>query len=166
MALTDRRKIFIEEYLRTFNASGAARLAGYANPGQQGHSLLKTIEIAVEIQRRVSELAMSSEEVLIRLGEQARADMGDFVSFASDERKTPDLDLKRAMDAGKFHLVKKLKYSADGGIEFELYDAQAALFKIAQIHGLLVTKTEVTGKDGKDLPVLVIAPGMLDKLRQ
>lgn len=25
--------------------------------------------------------------------------------------------------------------------------------------------TEVTGKDGKDLPVLVIAPGMLDKLK-
>lgn len=33
-------------------------------------------------------------------------------------------------------------------------------------YGKVPSVTEVTGKDGKDLPVLVIAPGMLDKLRE
>jgi len=32
-------------------------------------------------------------------------------------------------------------------------------------YGKVPSVTEVTGKDGKDLPVLVIAPGMLDKLK-
>ena len=55
MALTDKRQVFVEEYLRTWNASEAARIAGYAHPGSDGHRLLKISEIAEEIQRNVSE---------------------------------------------------------------------------------------------------------------
>jgi len=43
---------------------------------------------------------------------------------------------------------------------------QAAATEILdRFHGKPTQKNEVTGAGGKDLPVLVIAPGMLDKLR-
>jgi len=44
---------------------------------------------------------------------------------------------------------------------------QAAAWKLERRypHAYGRSVTEVTGKDGKDLPVLVIAPGMLDKLK-
>jgi hypothetical protein len=144
VALTDKRQTFVDAYLECWNASEAARIAGYAAPGQQGHRLLKDIEISDEIKRRVTERAMSADEVLIRLAAQARGSMDDFVSFRPGV-KLPLLDLEKAHEAGKFGLVKKLKYTADGAVEFELYDAQAALMKLAQIHGLQTNKTEISG---------------------
>lgn len=52
--LTPKRERFCQEYVVDFNASGAARRAGYKEhaAGQQGHELLKNSEI----QRRISDL--------------------------------------------------------------------------------------------------------------
>ena len=143
MALTGKQQAFVTEYLRTWNASEAARIAGYAAPGQQGHRLLKNVEITEEIQRRVSERAMTADEVLIRLAEQARGSMDDFVSFREGV-KLPLLDLEKAHKAGKFGLVKKLKYNAEGTVEFELYDAQAALVQLGKVHKLFTDRQDVS----------------------
>lgn len=145
MALTAKRQAFVDSYLGTWNASEAARVAGYAAPGQEGHRLLKIAEIADEIQRRVSERAMSADEVLVRLAEIARGDMSDFVSF-SPGVKLPLLDLAKAHREGKFQLIKKLKYTDQGGVEFELYDKLAALAQIAKAQGL--DRLTVAGTDG------------------
>lgn len=146
MALTRKQQAFITEYLRTWNASEAARLAGYSEVSARaiGHENLTKPDIQAEIQRRVSERAMSADEVLIRLAEQARGSMEDFVSFRPGV-KLPLLDLEKAHAAGKFGLVKKLKYTSDGGIEFELYDAQAALVQLGKAHKLFVERSEVAG---------------------
>lgn len=142
MALTGKRRAFVDAYLLTWNASEAARVAGYAAPGQEGHRLLKIAEIADEIQRVVSDRAMSADEVLVRLAEQARGSMDDFVSFR-DGVKLPLLDLEKAHKAGKFALVKKLKYTDQGGVEFELYDAQAALVQLGKVHKLFTDRQDV-----------------------
>ena len=143
MALTARRQAFVDEYLKCWNASEAARVAGYAAPGVEGHRLLKIAEISEEIQRRVTERAMSADEVLVRLAAQARGDMSDFVSFVPGI-KLPFFDLAKAHEAGKFGLVKKLKYGKDGEVEFELYDAQAALVQLGKVHKLFTDKQDVT----------------------
>ena len=153
MALTARRQVFVDEYLKCWNASEAARVAGYAAPGAEGHRLLKIAEVSEEIQRRVSERAMSADEVLVRLAEQARGSMSDFVSFVPGI-KLPFLDLARAHEAGKFGLVKKLKYGKDGEVEFELYDAQAALVQLGKVHKLFTDKQDVT-IDGEALRVVL-----------
>lgn len=142
MTLTGKRQTFVDEYLKCWNASEAARIAGYAAPGQQGHRLLKDVEISEEIQRHVSERAMSADEVLVRLAAMARADISDFVSFVPGV-KGPYIDLEKAYAAGKLGLVKKLKYNELGGIEFELYDAQAALIQLGKVHRLFTDKQEV-----------------------
>ena len=77
MGLTNKRRVFIEEYLKCWNASEAARHADYAHPGSQGHSLLKILEIQEEIERRIEEKAMGADEVLTRLAEQARSDIAN-----------------------------------------------------------------------------------------
>lgn len=80
MGLSNKRKAFVEAYLRSWNATQAAIAAGYSErtAGSQGHELLKIPEIDAAIKRRLTELTMSPDEVLTRLTEHARADMGIF----------------------------------------------------------------------------------------
>lgn len=55
MALSEKRRLFVEAYMGEAkgNATEAARMAGYAHPGSQGHRLLKNAEIHAAIQERV-----------------------------------------------------------------------------------------------------------------
>ncbi len=153
MGLTKKRRVFIEEYIRCWNATEAARRAGYAHPGQQGHSLLKIIEITDLIQERIREKAMAADEVLLRLGEQARAEHTEYL--------LPDgtVDLQRLLADGKGHLVKSTKWDRQGNLVVEWHDAQSALVHIGKAHKLFTERHEVTGADGG--PV-VIAIGGID----
>jgi len=153
VALTGKRVVFLNEYLRTRNATEAARIAGYAVPMQEGYRLLRNVEIRAEIDRRLTEDAMPVSEALTILAEQANADMSDFVTFYPG-LKLPVLDLEKAHQNGKMRLIKKLKFLPDGGVEFELYDAQAAAVWIAKTGGAFTDKQQITGKDGG--PVMVV----------
>lgn len=146
MALTAKQQAFVTEYLACWNASEAARRAGYSEASARvtGHRLLTDANISEEIQRRVSEKAMTADEVLIRLAEQARGTMDDFLT-ARDGIKKPYIDFEKARNAGKIGLVKKFKYGKDGEIEFELYDAQAALVQLGKVHKLFTDRQEVNG---------------------
>lgn len=84
--LTTKQRVFVEEYLTCWNASEAARRAGYAAPHNiQGPRLLSNVSIQTEIQRRLAEKAMSANEVLARLAEHARGSMGDFLRVDEEE---------------------------------------------------------------------------------
>lgn len=142
--LTDKQRVFIEHYLTCWNATEAARQAGYAHPNTQGPRLLVDVGIAEVIKARITEKAMTADEVLLRLAEQARGDMSDFVE---DLGSAVRLDLKKAIKAGKFHLVKKYSNTRQG-VSVELYDAQAALVHIGKHHGLFVDRVEHGGEIG------------------
>lgn len=68
MVLTDRQKRFIEHYLMApicerYNATRAARAAGYAWPGKQGPRLMSVLVIAETIEARfVATLAEQGRE--------------------------------------------------------------------------------------------------------
>jgi len=162
MALTGKQTLFVEAYLRCWNKTESARQAGYAGNdatlGAIGYENFKKPEIFEEIQRRITESAMSADEVLMRLGDQARGNMGDFWDIPEKEKDgvsvqngSPTLNLIKAKD--KLHLVKKMKVKttvrtvADipettTEIDFELYDAQAALEKIGRHHKLFTDVLE------------------------
>lgn len=144
MGFTNKQEAFIREYPVDFNATQAALRAGYSKrtAGSIGHENLKKPEIAAAIDARIKKLAMGPDEVLIRLGQQARASIGDFVYFVEGSKK-PFIDLKGAKEAGLIHLVKKFKYNSDGNIEFELYDSQSALVHIGKIHAMFTDKVKV-----------------------
>lgn len=170
MALTGKQALFVEAYLRCWNKTESARQAGYAGNdatlGAIGYENFKKPDIFEEIQRRITESAMSADEVLMRLGDQARGNMGDF--WKIEEGQPPVLDLTN--DKAKLSLIKKMKvkttkrfYTEDEDpvtevtteIDFELYDAQSALEKLGRHHKLFTDKTEVTGANGAPLQAQV-----------
>lgn len=138
MALTDKRQVFIEEYLATWNATEAARRAGYAFPNVEGSKLLVIPSIREEIDRRITEKVMTANEVLVRLGEQARAEQTQFLTSAG-------VDLESLISAGKGHLVKGIKRTQFGD-NVEFYDAQAALVHLGKHLGLFTDKVEHSGE--------------------
>lgn len=146
MALTAKQRAFVNEYLQCWNASEAARRAEYAQPGQQGHRLLKNVEIAAEIARRVADRAMTADEVLVRLAEQARGSIEDFADIQDGIPNGLFLNFEKAKAAGKLGLIKKVKYNAQGYPEIELHDAQAALVHIGKALGLFTEQQEHSGE--------------------
>jgi len=154
VALTGKQQAFVDEYLKTRNATKAALAAGYSPKTAYsiGSENLTKPEISEAIRQRTTESAMSADEVASLLAEQARGDMSDFVRFYPGS-KLPVLDLSKANENGKMRLVKKLKFLPDGGVEFELYDAQAALVQLGKVHKMFTDKQEVSGKDGDGLVI-------------
>jgi len=57
MSLTRKQQVFVQEYLQCWNASEAARRAGYSTKtaGSIGQRLLKEVEIAAAINRLTAE---------------------------------------------------------------------------------------------------------------
>lgn len=153
MGLTNKQRVFVEEYLRCWNATEAALVAGYADRSarQQGSRLLTNDDIAAEIKLRVAEKAMTADEVLIRLAQHARGDMGDFLDISS---MSFQVDLSGAVEKKLTHLIKKVKQrttttirndeeTETHDIEIELYDAQSALVQLGRVHGLFTDKSDM-----------------------
>lgn len=88
MGLSNKQRVFVEEYLTDFNATQAALRAGYSERSAYsiGQENLSKPEIAAEIKARLTEKTMSADEVLIRITEQAKSDLGAF--FKTVERWT------------------------------------------------------------------------------
>lgn len=173
MGLSPKQKSFINEYLTDFNATRAAQRAGYkgddATLASIGWENLRKPEIEKAISQRLSEQAMTADEVLNRLAAIARGNMNDFVRF--DDNGNPTFDLQAASQFGKLNLAKKLKiktrtYNEPVGddkepivitetmTEFELYDAQAALVQIGKHHKLFVNGP--TGDEDDPIHIKVI----------
>lgn len=139
---TKKQRAFINEYLQCWNATEAAKRAGYSERSARAISsrLLTKDNIREEISRRIDERAMTADEAITRLAEQARGNVGDFMVF-QEGIKQPYIDLEQAQE--KLHLLKKFKRDASGKIEIELYDAQSALVTILKAHGVFVDRSEV-----------------------
>ena len=147
--LTPKQRIFVEAYLTTWNATEAARQAGYKHAHVQGPRLLAKVSISEAVEARIKEAAMETDEVLARLSEQARANIGDFAKQAfvieTDEQgrqstiDSVDLDWDQIKARG--HLVKKISSNANGPA-IELHDGQAALIQLGKHLGLFAEKVQ------------------------
>lgn len=103
---------------------------------------------------------MSADEVKVRLTDQARGDMADFIMAG-----IPSIDLDKAEKAGKLHLLKSISHTIGektDTVKIELYDAQAALVHLGKMHGLFVERTELTGAGGA--PLALHIDGLIEKV--
>ena len=164
MSFTNKQRAFIEEYLKSFNATQAALSAGYSERSARtiGWENLNKPAIAAEIEARISELTMDANEVLIRLGEQARASMEDFVDIDDSGSGVFRLNLYKAQRRGKLHLIKSLTPTPNG-YRLELHDSHAALVDIGRHLKLFTDKHELTGADGE--PIALAWPEEVDNDR-
>lgn len=152
MVLSAKHQAFVESYLRLFNATEAyVEVYGPKSrktAGANGHRLLKNAEIEAAIQQRLQASAMSADEVLMRLADQARADLGDFL------HDDGEIDIAAMKRAKKTYLLRKIKRTertgetesggtwAETRVEVELHDAQSALNLIGRHHKLFTDKIE------------------------
>jgi hypothetical protein len=153
-ALCDRRKRFVDAYIGVANCNKteAAKLAGYAAPGTEGHRLCKEPEVRAAIEERMRELAIPAEEILARLSEQARGNMADFLSV-DEETGEFRINVAEAQKSGKLRLVRKAGFDQKGRPAIELYDAQAALLALSKRYGLFPERQELSGPGGAPIAV-------------
>ena len=159
--MNNKQRAFVEEYLIDWNATQAALRAGYSERTAYsiGHENLSKPEIADAIKRRLDEKTMKADEVLTRLSDMARGDLGDFLDI---ESMSFDLSLRKAKELGLTHLIKKVKQRTvttlkkDGDdeethyVEIELHDSQSALEKLGKAHKLFVDRKEISIPDGSN----------------
>jgi len=141
--LTFRERLFIEEYLNCWNASEAARRAGYSlkTAGVIGYENLKKPHISRAIEARIAERAIKADEVLANLAEQARFDANDFLSDSGE------IDMKEAKKKrlGKFIKRLKIQNGEHAAIDIEFVDTQGALALLGKHFKLFTDKTELGG---------------------
>lgn len=155
--LTNKQRVFIDEYLIDFNATQAAIRAGYSakTAGSIGAENLTKPEIKEEIEARLAEVHMSADEALKRISEIARGDIAQIMDISGVGFS---LNMAMAKELGLTKLIKKVKQKTVTHIaksesdedrevvelEVELYDSQAALRDILKLHGKFTDRVDVT----------------------
>lgn len=146
--LNDRQRAFIEFYLSCWNATDAARKAGYSDKTAQEQSsrLLSNVIIKNAIIERLKEHHADADEVIFRLSKHSRGSIELFLD------ENDELDLSLARKKGALALAKKIKRTRRTEprkdkepvivttLEIELYDAQAATVQLGKLLGLFVDK--------------------------
>ena len=169
--LTDKQRLFVEEYLQSWNAADAARKAGYTKKSARfmGYENLTKPYIREYMDRRLGESAMSANEILKRLSDQARSSLLPFIDITEDGFVY--FDFSHPDSKNFFHLIKKIKSKRtrrlsgrgedvemweDEWVEVELYDAQSALVQLGRHHALFTDRLE--GEIDHDVKVQVSLP--------
>ncbi|HOJ02094.1 MAG TPA: PBSX family phage terminase large subunit [Anaerolineaceae bacterium] len=169
MSLSCKQRIFIDEYLKCWNATQAALLAGYSerSAGSIGGENLKKPEIAAEIQLRLAESAMSADEVIQAIGEIGRADIGDFVEIDEGTGRIKNIDFGKAQKSGKLRLIRSITPTANG-LKIELHDRMRALELLGKRYGLFEDRAQEQSDAESGpfyLPANAIAPSFYGAYR-
>lgn len=144
--LSARERRFVDAYCAGgFIGSRAAKEAGFPerSAAQRAHELLKDPRIRAAIDERISTHALTANEVLSRLGDQARG-IGEYIHVdVLDRMNLLVPDWERLRSEGKMHLVKGWEYTKDGQLIVHWVDPQAALMALGRHHKLFTDKHQV-----------------------
>lgn len=115
--LTRKQRVFVAEYIQCWNASEAARRAGYSEKTAYaiGSELLRKPEIKAVIDACLAEIQMGADEAKARNTEYGRAYMGMFFKVSDSWMFNPPpsyeiLDEKEVIDTTKEPPEKRISY--------------------------------------------------------
>lgn len=141
--ITRKQRVFVEAYIKTWNAAEAARQAAYAYPEKQGPRLLTFVGVKEYLQQRMQAMSMEADEVLERLTQQAQCNAADFFNFAvGDDGSVEMVGINWEAFQKQGHLVKSVK-NIKGKWTIEFYDAQAALVQIGKALRLFTEQVDL-----------------------
>ena len=159
--LTNKQRMFCNEYLVDLNASRARIRAGYSpiNAHSNAAKLMKRPQIKAEIERLMDErkknIGIAADEILTELITIARANAADFAEVtvregldkAGNPIEVRQVEIKTTseLDPVKQGALAGIKQSTSG-IEVKLYDKLKALELLMRHMGMLREKTETSGK--------------------
>lgn len=160
--LTKKEAAFVSEYVKTWNATKAARESGYKYPHVSGYKLLQVQEVKEAIDDVIKKTRMTADQAVTRLTQQAEFDFSQFFIFEYVpvlENGQPKLDsagnpMTRYEQTGvnwkaveKYgYLVKKISYTRQGRPVIEFVDSQKALELIGRAHGLFTDNVNVSAQ--------------------
>lgn len=164
--LTNQQMVFVEEYLKCWNATQAAKNAGYSEntATEQGSRLLTIVKVSEFIKTRIAEKAMSADEVLERLARYARGSLKPFTKLVGDDIFA-DLTTDAAQE--NFELLKKIKPKRRKGgslgseweeyeVEIETHDPLKALELLGRNLKLFADKVDLSSSDGTMTPPISV----------
>jgi phage terminase small subunit len=140
---------FVNEYIACHGNGTDAYRRVYPNSShesarREASRLLTNVDISTEIQKRLDENAMGANEVLARLAEHARGDLGDYlddkgniVLVGAQTRLLKKVTTRRVVRSKGQDETEE-----DTTVSIELYDAQSALEKLGRHHKLFTDKVE------------------------
>lgn len=154
--LNRKQQKVLDEYLVSFNQWRAYKTA-YPNVTDESARTLSSklfadVHFSAHLTARLNEVHMSADEALKRLADMARGDVTEFITpFGA-------VDLDAMKQAGKGHLIKKIKQrtitkigknETDGDsethdTEIELYPADSALRDVLKMHGKYKDTIDIT----------------------
>ena len=167
--MTDKQTLFCEYYIQCWNATESARKAGYEGDdntlGVVGYENLRKPKIKEYIDKRIAEVAMSSNEVLYRLSQWGRGTIEPFI-LDNDNEGVLSINSEEAKNA--IGLIKKIKQFETSKqvdeeeilisrrFEIELHDAKDAVIQLAKIRGMYVDKVEHSGTLSHEAVVKIV----------
>ncbi|MFY3310904.1 terminase small subunit [Achromobacter ruhlandii] len=170
MALTDKQRRFVDEYLVDLNATQAAIRAGYSakTAGQIGEQNLRKLEIAAAVQEaqaiRAKRTEITQDMVLRELAKIGFSDIRKIVRWGKTELRVTDSDTDDEENVTEAYHGLAL-VSADDidddtaaaiseisegreGLKVKLHDKRGALVDIGRHLGMFPTKLEHSGPGG------------------
>jgi len=136
--LSDQQRLFVTEYIRTRNASEAARRAGFKWAAMTGRRLLQKVIIKEALETELRANHVGKDHLLSGYSEVAWVSIEDFI----DEQGKPVIEKIRANG----HLVKSYKCKVNQrrstrevevtDVEIVLHDCLAAMSDLAKAQGM------------------------------
>ncbi|UUZ80650.1 terminase small subunit [Paenibacillus sp. P26] len=139
----DKYKLFAAEYMRDFNATRAAMVAGYskATAYSAGWRLLKNVEVQAEIKRlkaeREADLGLDINRIISEYMKIAFADITDLVTI--DEYGGVNTKDGSAIDGTVISEIKPTKF----GVSIKLHDKVKALEKLERYVNYLTEEEQL-----------------------
>lgn len=140
MALNERQRRFVEEYLVDLNATQAALRAGYSQKTaySQVQRLLKNAEIAAAVKKRtdarIKRTDITADFVLTELMKIAAANLTDFITIG--KRNRISIIPTRDIPADKLAALSGIKKGKNGELEIKTHDKLRALEMLMKHLGL------------------------------
>ena len=170
--LTDKQRVFCEEYIIDNNATRAAIAAGYSEGTSdvQGSRLLKNVKVAKEINKlqeaRSQRTEITADRVIKELAKIGFVDIKDYLSFGTEKVKAGTDNSGQPIH--EYQTVVQLKDSEevegkaisevqlkDGALKFKLHDKMKALEDIGRHLGMFNDKIDITS-NGKDISSMTV----------
>lgn len=162
MALTDKQKRFVDEYMVDLNATQAAIRSGYSAKTARsvGSENLTKPDIAAAIEKRQKKLAdkyeVSHERIVAELARIGFANMQDYMRAGADGDPYLDFSGLTRDQAAALAEVTVEDFKDGRGedardvrrVKFKLHDKRAALVDLGKHLGMFKDRVEHTGRDG------------------
>jgi phage terminase small subunit len=142
-----KQRRFRDEYLKDCNATQAAIRAGYSKKCAytQGSRLLRNAQISEQIEKRLMESASSAGRIL----REARCilEANPKGLFDPDGKLWPWKDMPDEIAAA----ISGIDILPDGTHKVRFWSKTEAIALMGKYRKLFIERTELTGKDGKDI---------------